>query len=83
MNVQGLVEFNSIRVAINDVTHLRFVLSEYRGMQTWKNGPRFWIEITLAGSQSITCDYDDIEKWKAVIAELDRVIIAGRPAYDG
>lgn len=62
-----------IKVYINDLLHLAFSREELIGVQSWFKGGAarmYYIQITLKGS-CITCEYDDREKWAAVLAALD------------
>lgn len=67
------LHLDTLRVAFNTVTHVRLDPRKLLGHQAWvdNNGNnKFVIEYTMEGG-SIRCEYDDIEKWKAVLDGLD------------
>ena len=51
MEIKAIIEFDSVRVTFNGVTHLRFMRSKFLGIQSWFQEPtaQWFIEITRVG----------------------------------
>lgn len=70
------MSFNALRVRFGDLTHLRIDATKLIGFQSWREGygnHKFVIEYTMTGGQ-IVCEYDDEEKWKAILVGLDSAL---------
>lgn len=66
--------FDRVVVKFGDAVHVSFYRSKLLGYQTWKYGDKnYFIEYTLEGGD-ILCEYDDEQKWRAVIAGLEQVL---------
>lgn len=64
----------SVKVKFGGVTHINFRLDRFLGFQTWKQSDQhFCIEVKLVGGDICT-EYDDREKWIAIIAGLDKAV---------
>lgn len=68
-----LEEINDwIKVYINGTLHLFLNKKKLSGFQSWKFGKKEWcIEFSYPNS-TIFCAYDDEEKWKSILALLDK-----------
>lgn len=76
MTITVEMSFNAIKVRFGDVTHLRIDATKLIGHQSWREGygnHKFVIEYTTTAGQ-IICEYDTEDKWKAILAGLDRVL---------
>ena len=72
------MRYNSLTVSFGETTHLRLDVTKYLGHQSWRAGygnRKFVIEFTMAGG-TITCDYDREDKWKEILAGLDKALDA-------
>jgi hypothetical protein len=70
------MSFNALKVRFGDVTHLRIDATKLIGHQSWREGygnRKFVIEYTTTGGQ-IVCEYDEEDKWKAILVGLDAVL---------
>lgn len=70
------MSFNALKVCFGDVTHLRIDATKLIGHQSWREGygnHKFVIEYTTTAGQ-IICEYDTEDKWKAILAGLDRAL---------
>lgn len=73
-NIKFENDCGSVKVLFGDVVHINFRFDRYLGFQTWKHSEKhFCIEIKLAGGE-ISTEYDDREKWEAVIAGLTKAV---------
>jgi hypothetical protein len=70
------VEYDAIRVLINDALHLHVIRSKLLGVQSWERRPegKFVIEYVMDGG-TMTSDYDDREKWAAVLDGLKKALV--------
>ena len=67
-------DFYELRIYFGDVLHLHIDNSKLLGMQSWTdNEHSFTIEYTLAGG-TLSTQYTTEEKWKAVLAGLEKVL---------
>lgn len=67
-------DFDTIRVKINGVLHCLIDQEKLLGVQSWlRKGKKYVIEYSMEGG-NITCEYDDAAKWKAILAELDKIL---------
>lgn len=74
MKVTVKTNYDSIRIYINDVLSVFLKRSELLGFYGLVNGGgKFQIEFCLVGGNLI-CEYDDFEKFKAILTELDKNI---------
>lgn len=65
---------NFIRIYINGVLHLMFKQDEFLGLESWIASTNlFYLEIYLRGL-TIKCEYDSIEKWKSIIALIEKTL---------
>lgn len=83
MSLSVEMSFNALRVRFGGLTHLRIDATKLIGFQSWREGygnRKFVIEYTTTGGQ-IVCEYDNEEKWKAILAGLDSVL--DRPNVGG
>lgn len=63
----------SLRVYINDILHVCIPRPLFGAFQSWRDGPNhFSIEYYLKDGTKLLTEYDDPEKWKAILAGLDR-----------
>lgn len=70
----------SIKIYINDLIHLLIKKDEFIGIQSWimeykligfiQITPKYFIEY-ITKTRNILTEYDDIEKWKAILALLN------------
>lgn len=68
------IKFDSIRVYFGDLLHLHVKRSKLLGIQSWRYGDNnYFIEFTMEGN-AIVCEYDDNEKFSAVLAQLDKLL---------
>lgn len=70
------MKFNALRILFGNVVHLRLNAQNLLGYQSWREGygnKKFVIEYTLVGGQ-IICEYDTEDKWKEILAGLDKVL---------
>lgn len=74
--IRGAIEFDSIRIYFGSDLHIDIRRSTYRGMQAWKWPGHFVIEFALDGAL-LKCEYTDEARWKAVIAELQKLNLNG------
>lgn len=68
------VDHYAIRVYFGDVLHIHVKRSAFLGLQSWSDGPNdYSIEFSLTEG-SILTEYDDAEKWLAILKLLDGVL---------
>lgn len=66
------VTYDLTTIYFNDIPHLSFVRREVVGFQSWRSDGVFSLELTFRGGAAITTEYDDEQKWRAVIALILR-----------
>lgn len=67
--------FDRIKVLFGGTIHLSLRRSKLLGLQSWRYGEsNYFIEFTMAGGGVITSEYDDVEKWKVILAGLDSIL---------
>jgi hypothetical protein len=70
------MSFNALKVRFGGVTHLRIDATKLIGHQSWREGygnRKFVIEYTTTAGQ-IVSEYDTEDKWREILAGLDRVL---------
>lgn len=74
MTVTVDLAFDSLRVRFGTVLHLHVKRSKLLGIQSWRYGEKnYFIEYTMEGN-AITCEYDDKEKFEAILKRLDELL---------
>jgi hypothetical protein len=72
--IRVVATYYAFKVMIGDLCHVRLDRQRFVGFQSWREGPcRFCIEYTLQGGDILT-EYDTIEKWRAVLCGLEKVL---------
>lgn len=69
------VGYDAVRVLINDALHVHVVRSRLLGVQSWVHEAegKFVIEFVMDGG-AMQSDYDDRDKWLAVLDGLKKVL---------
>jgi len=66
----------SIRIYFGNVLHVYLKRSAFLGLQSWSDSSNeFSIEFALVGG-SLIVEYDDAEKWLAILKGLDGILLA-------
>lgn len=65
------VTYGQTKIYFNSTVHLTFVRRDVVGFQTWKSVAVYSIELTFRTGATITTEYDDVVKWKRVIALIE------------
>lgn len=69
------VDHYAIRVYFGDALHLHVDRSAYLGLQAWSDGPNdYSIEFSLRENSALLVEYDNAEKWLAILKLLDGVL---------
>lgn len=74
MKVTALRKYQSLRVYIDDTLHVDFLMDNYTGMQSWKEGTKrfiYKIEIYFKRGAPMLLGYDAESLWKEVLTTLD------------
>lgn len=72
--VTSKIVFERIKIYIDEVLHISIPIDKSIKIQSWReNEANYKIEIYCAGHLDIYV-YDDLEKWKNVLFELDKHI---------
>ena len=66
--------YNNATVRIAGVAHLIFKTDQFVGLQTWITADRWCLEITFRDGATIRTEYDQAEKFKAVLGCIERAI---------
>lgn len=67
-------DFYELRIYLGDVLHLHIDSDKFIGMQAWTdNEHSYTIEYTLTGG-TLRTEYTTEDKWKAVLAGLEKVL---------
>lgn len=78
MNITIDNNTNSIKIYINDILHLAIKKEDLIGIESWVDGEnerkRWHIEYTTK-TTTIESEYDNIDKWIAILKLLDNEII--------
>lgn len=77
MNVRAELDFDSIRVFINDRLHIDVRRSTYRAMQAWKWSGNYKIEFSVADAKPMLVEYEEQDLWLAVLEELAKLPLSG------
>jgi hypothetical protein len=66
--------YDRIKIKFGGVLHLLIVRSKFVGMQSWRleREGNYVVEYTMIDGTKITCEYDSPEKWRSVLAEMDK-----------
>jgi len=69
------VEYDAIKVRIGGTLHLYIVRSKLLAVHSWKmeRHGKYCIEYTTVDGD-VTCDYDSVEKFNAILDGLDKVL---------
>jgi hypothetical protein len=73
MEISKTNNFDFTTIAFNGIPHLVFMRKELIGLQSWKSGTVYTIELTFRSGATITAEYDEEGKWTEVL----RLIEAG------
>lgn len=74
MKIDVCLGYDCIEVRFDGFRHLRVSRSKLLGIQSWRNGPKYFcIEFTLEGGV-VLCEYDSEEKWKSILDGLDKLL---------
>lgn len=71
MDITLKTEYNVVKIYFNGIIHLRFNRPSLVGFQSWSCDSGKWAICYTFESNTITCEYDSAEKWKAVLKLLD------------
>lgn len=63
-------EFSCFRLYINNVLYVMFKLSEFTGVQSWKEGDAKWV-IEIYCREPIKLELDSKEKWMQILDVFD------------
>ncbi len=74
MKPEVTVEYESIKIRFGGMLHLHLQRPVY-AVQSWvqERQSKYTIQYTTAGGD-VTSEYDDKEKWGAILTELDKVL---------
>lgn len=74
-DVRVSLVWDSIQIHFGDVMHLHF-RAKPLGVQAWveRERGRWSIEYTLEGGATMLTQYDDVEKFRAILAGLEKVL---------
>lgn len=74
-NISVELHYDAIRVKFCGLMHLNIKRSALLGIQSWRHGDEnYFIQFTMDGGAEITSDYDDVEKWKAILIGLEKIL---------
>jgi len=64
---------NSIKIYINETLHVSIRHDELVGFQSWIMGEKYkkYVIEFYTKTNSFTTEYNDIDKWKNILAKLD------------
>lgn len=69
-NVEVKLDYDNIKVKINNLTHVSILRNEYVGYSSWIENECYNIEY-VTKTNTILTEYNSIEKWKLVLNKLD------------
>ena len=74
MTPEVAVDYESIKIRFGGLLHLHLRRPIF-AVQSWveERQAKFTIQYTTAGGE-VTSEYDDREKWKAILVEIDKVL---------
>jgi hypothetical protein len=71
MTVEAKINYYSLRLYIEGILALHIRRRKYIGFHAWTDGnERYCIEFHT-GKKNILTEWDNIDKWKAILKELD------------
>jgi hypothetical protein len=71
MDVSHTIRNNTVKIFISGILHIYFRREHLRGLQSWQFGKdQFVIEVKLKDA-TLTLEYDQREKWTAILTALD------------
>lgn len=76
MKIEVCSTEREVLIKFNDITHFRVDRRELIGLQSWSVNrgrvtPTYAIQVYTRSGVEIILEYDDVEKWRAVLAGLD------------
>jgi hypothetical protein len=74
MEIEVRPTFDRIAVLINGIPHLSLDREKLVGFQSWKENTRYTIEWTFSEGAVIITEYDDKDKWSAILKEVDVIL---------
>jgi hypothetical protein len=74
MTVTHHIKFNTVKIYINGSLHLSFFKTKKVTVESWIEGQDHYIIEVWTGDFCLLCEYDNREKWIAILAVLDQVI---------
>lgn len=63
----------NIKIYVNDVLHVSFNIANLIGIQSYMTNNFYTIDLYMKGSMVILLEYGTMEKWIAVLAELNKI----------
>jgi hypothetical protein len=74
MTPEIIVSYESIKIRFGGLLHLHLQRPVY-AVQSWvqERQAKFTIQYTTGGGD-VTSEYDDREKWEAILSQLDKVL---------
>ena len=68
------VEWNYVKIYINDIIHVQFKSDSFMGFQSWVNGTNWYdIEFYLKDGVTIHTSYSSIDRWKKILQCLNAI----------
>ncbi len=73
MKVEVQLNFYDIKILVNGLPHVYLSRKEFVGFQSYfENESKCSIEFHCKGGVVVTTEYDSMDKWKAVLRELNK-----------
>jgi len=66
--------FHGIKIYINDILHISFLMENYTGIQSWYEGNKtkiYYIEISFKEGEQLLLEYTEFDNWKTILKLID------------
>lgn len=68
-----VVAYDLVRITCGGVLHVRFRLSDWIALQSWKDTGKWCIEYSFRDGAVLLTEYDTSAKWKSILTQLDEI----------
>lgn len=66
--------YSGIKIYINDILHISFLMENYTGIQSWYTGNKtkiYFIEISFKEGEQLLLEYTSFDNWKIILKLID------------
>ncbi len=72
MEVTATRDWHYLKLYIDGILYVIVPMENFDGLQSWMDDGKYFIEFYQKGGTIILLEFMDIEKWKKILAEIDK-----------